>query len=562
MPIDERLVKWSPVDQPIDDRMIQWVPVDSAKEDKQAKPSAALSKTDKIIKGMRDPIDAGAQLLTNALGKALPGVVESGNKLNNWLADKTGMVGRLPEGGVDQQVRDAEKAYQAARAAQGESGIDAYRMLGNLASPANIGAARLLAPAAGAGALGRVASGVAGGVYGGAATPVAQGDFGAEKAKQMALGAGIGGALPMVGSWIASVISPKASTNPNLALLKSEGVEPTIGQTLGGRWNALEEKLQSVPILGDKIANARSNVLDQFNSAAINRAVKPIGQQVEGVGQPAVAKAGNMISDAYEAGKNAMGGFKLDEQALNELSTVKQMAMSLPSKERNQFNGLLDTVQNEISPNGSLLADSWKRLDSKLGKEAGRFSKASDAYQNQLGDAVGELKNILFENAKRANPQAAQLIDNADAAWANLVRVEGAAKAGINAEGVFTPGQLNSSIRQADNSVRNRAVSRGTALMQDLGNAGQQVIGNKIPNSFTTDRALIAGGALGSYLVNPAIPAGLVAGAGLYTQPMQRLLNAALSSRPQAAGLLADKVKNAAPMLAPGLVQVPIGLLQ
>ena len=54
--------------------------------------------------------------------------MSAGNRLNNWLADKTGLVARLPEGGVDQQVREAEAAYQQRRAAAGESGIDWMRL--------------------------------------------------------------------------------------------------------------------------------------------------------------------------------------------------------------------------------------------------------------------------------------------------------------------------------------------------------------------------------------------------------------------------------------------------
>ena len=70
----------------------------------------APSKMEKVARGMRDPIDGGAQLLTNMLP---PGMVQAGNKLNNWLADKTGMVGRLPEGGVDQQVKSQEADFDS-----------------------------------------------------------------------------------------------------------------------------------------------------------------------------------------------------------------------------------------------------------------------------------------------------------------------------------------------------------------------------------------------------------------------------------------------------------------
>ncbi len=104
-------------------------------------------------------------------------------------------------------------------------------------------------------------------------------------------------------------------------------------------------------------------------------------------------------------------------------------------------------------------------------------------------------------------------------------------------------------------------MARGTALMQDLANAGQNVIGNKVPNSFTTDRALIAGGGLGAGFLNPVIPAGLLAGAAGYTPQIQSLLRGLVSSRPQSAEAIAEALRKASPGF--GLVggQVGLGLL-
>jgi hypothetical protein len=140
--------------------------------------------------------------------------------------------------------------------------------------------------------------------------------------------------------------------------------------------------------------------------------------------------------------------------------------------------------------------------------------------------------------------------------------VEGAAKIGKNAEGSFTPGQLNTAIQAADDSVRNRAVARGTALMQDLGNAGQQVLGNRVPNSFTTDRMLIGGAVLGGAgMVSPPVAAGLLGGAAMYTPPAQALLRGLLTSRPQSAKAIADALRQASPMLVPLGAEVGLGLL-
>jgi hypothetical protein len=523
-------------------------------EEYASKPKGeSMSSAEKFGAGLADSIHGGAQLLTKALPQS---IVQAGDKLNNWIADKTGMVARLPEGGVDQQVRQREADYQAKRTQAGESGFDGYRVMGNVLSPANLAIASGL-PAA-ATLAGRVGMGAAGGAATSALNPVTEGDFLTEKSKQVGAGAAFGAAVPAVIGGVSRVVSPQASTNPNVQLLRKEGVTPTVGQSLGGRWNAAEEKLTSVPILGDSISNARGRALEQFNNAAINRSTAPIGQKVNGAGQDAVREAGDAISKVYDQGKNMLGGFKIDQQASTELGTLRTLAQTgLNGRERSVVEGYFkDYLQKP-----ALTAQSFKELDSKLAKDAARYSGSPDVYQQKVGDALAEVRRIVADNAKRANPQAAEVLKKADRAWANLVRVEGASKAGMNNNGMFTPGQLNMAVRQADTSVRDRATARGTALMQDLGNAGQRVLGNKVPNSFTTDRALLAGGSLGSYMIDPTIPAGLLAAGAMYTRPMQALLSGAVAARPQGAQATAQALRQASPFLVPLGAQVGLGLL-
>lgn len=520
-----------------------------------------MSRLDKIMKGVRDPIDGGAQLLTNALPK---GFVQAGDKFNNWLADTTGLVGRLPEGGVDQQVRQDEAAYQAKRKAAGESGFDGYRTIGNVVSPAN-----LAIPTGGAATTlgGRVLAGAASGSASAALAPVTEGDYWQGKRAQIGTGAAAGGAMPLVTGAVSRLVSPKASTNPQLQMLRKEGVQPTIGQTLGGRWNALEEKMQSLPIAGDFIANARTRSLEQFNNAAINRAAGKVGGAVEGTGQSAVREAGDLLSRSYDDALNQIKVVKFDPQFATDLTQLKGMGQSLVTGgmhggPREKFEAVVKDVFEGRMSGGSMLGVTYKKVDSELGALAAKYQKSALASESELGDAFSQLQNLLKQQAMRSNPQAAQALKAADAGWANLVRVEQAAKVGKNAEGMFTPGQLNSAIQQADGSVRGRAVARGTALMQDLGNAGQQVIGNKVPNSFTTDRALIAGGGLGAGLLNPAIPAGLLGTGLMYTPAMQGLLSGAVSSRPESAKAIAEALRKASPRLAPAAAQIGIGLLR
>lgn len=524
-------------------------------ESAAVKTGPAMSRTDKFLTGAADPIHGGAQLLTNMLPK---GMVDAGNSVNNWLADKTGLVARLPEGGVDQQVREREAAYEQQRKAAGESGFDGYRVLGNLFSPANVATNAIMPKVASL--LARMVVGSGFGAVGGALTPVTEeGSFAEQKAMQAGSGALFGGATPAAIGGLSRVISPHASVNPNVQLLKNEGVTPTIGQALGGRWNALEEKATSLPIAGDMISGARARALGEFNEAAINRAVAPVGGKVSGTGQSAVMEAGDVVGGAYDRAKQALGAFKIDRQATGELANLRMMARSgLEGRERTTFEGYF----KDYLRRPALTADSFKELDSKLAKDIGNFTGSNDAYQQKVGEALMEVRRIITDNAKRANPQAAALLKDADKAYANLVRVEGASKAGMNSGGVFTPGQLNLAVRQADKSVRDRATSRGTALMQDLSGAGQQVLGNKVPNSFTTDRALIAGGGLGAYFIDPMIPMGLLGAGAMYTKPMQSLLSGAVTSRPQSAQAMAEALRKASPGF--GLLggQVGAGLLE
>lgn len=504
------------------------------------KPDSAMSR---FATGAADPIHGGAQSLTHVLPE---GVVRAGNQFNNWLADRTGLVAKLPEGGMDQLIKDREAAYSP------PEGFDWARLAGNAATNVAMGAT--LGGVAPASMAGRVATGAGIGGATAALTPVAGGqDFASEKLKQVGAGAAFGAAAPVVAAGVGRIVSPKASVNPDVALLRREGVRPTIGQLLGGRFNALEEKAASLPIAGDAISSARKRALEDFNRAAIKRAVGPVGGSVDDVGQAGVAKAGDLLSDAYESAKSAIKVVRFDNKFAKDFSQLHQMSNSLTPPMKRQFDKVAkETFGGRLSPAGSMLGDTFKKVDSELGQRASRFSSSAVASEQELGDALKQFQALLRDQAMRGNPAAATAMRKADQGWANLVRVEGAAKAAKNSDGLFTPAQLNTAIQTADRSVRKRAVARGESLMQDLGTAGQNVIGNKVPNSFTTDRALIAAGGLGSGYLNPSIPIGLVGGAAAYSPLGQWLLRGAIASRPELAQPVARLLNQTSPMLAPG----------
>lgn len=171
-----------------------------------------------IVRGMRDPLDGSAQLLTHLLPDS---VVQAGNQLNNWLADKTGLVAKLPENGIDGLIRKQEADYQAQRTAAGETGYDVWRIAGNLAATIIPGAgATRLAQSAN---LGRVAQAAASGGLVSALNPVVDGDsFALEKAKQAGIGAIAGAGVQKAIGGISRLISPNAARNPDVQTLVNE----------------------------------------------------------------------------------------------------------------------------------------------------------------------------------------------------------------------------------------------------------------------------------------------------------------------------------------------------
>ena len=550
MPIDPSMVKWddAPTSAPaIDPRMVKWQDVQQ--------PSQPISRMDKVMMGVADPIQGGAQLLTHMLPS---GVVQAGNDLNNWLADKTGLVARLPAGGVDQQTKEREAAYQAQRAAAGESGFDGYRVVGNVLSPANLAiAGKGMQIVNGAKVLG-------GALVGGASAlmnPVSGDDYAAEKGKQVAIGTATGGASSALMGGLSRIISPKASVNPDIALLKSEGVTPTIGQALGGTANKLEQKLTSAPFMGDAIVGARTRALDQFNSAAINRATAPIGVKINQTGAEGVARAQQAISQAYDDALGQIKAVKLDGQFSQDFGQLQQLTRGLTPPMRAKFDQVTANVLGgRAGTTGTMTAETFKRVDSELGNIASKYQGSAVASEKELGDAVAQLGALLKQQAGRSNPQAAQALKAADTAYANLVRVEGAANKSVTSE-LFTPGQLASTVRQADASVRHRANAAGNALMQDLAGAGQRVLGNNVPDSGTAGRMLPFLTGAGAVASPVATGIGLLGGTTLYSKPVQGLLSGLVTSRPEAAQAVGNSLLKAAPGFGPLGAQMGIGLL-
>jgi hypothetical protein len=410
------------------------------------------------------------------------------------------------------------------------------------------------------------------GTYGGAATvgaltgatsgalaPVEGGnDFWGDKAQQVGLGALTGGIASPILRGVSRVISPQVS--PDVQALMSRGVTPTPGQILGGGFARTEEKLTSVPFLGDMIKNAQQRGVQQFNAAAYNEALAPIGQKFSGtVGQEGIEQVANKIGAAYNEVLPKMQ-FKIDPQFHADVMNLSSMAQGLPEAQQKTFLNLLKTqIFNKVGPQGNMDGQALKGVQSELAKAAKGYLGEPSYDQRQLGAAVSALKDAMDSNLMRVNPpELAQKLSNANQAWANFARIRaaGASQGAMNNEGIFTAGQLQNAVRSADKSVGKGATATGNALMQDLSGAGQRVLGSKYPDSGTTGRGLMALLAPAGMMTAPSQTlmtlGGIGAGSLPYTQLGQRAAAALLTSRPQLAQPVGKAVSKLGPVVVTG----------
>lgn len=463
------------------------------------------------------------------------------------------------EGGaqyLDQDLSRQEKQYQAARTAAGDSGMDLYRMGGNVVGGAPIAAA--LPGAAAETAVGRFGAGMLNGATSAASMPALDaqnGGYWTDKAYQTAGGAATGGVLnPMLGGFGAA-ISPKI--DPAAKSLMDEGITPTIGQILGGRAKTTEEKLTSIPLIGDAISNAYGRGLEQFNNVALNRALEPIGETTTKIGRDGIDEVATKLGDAYN---KVLPNLSLNINQ-NIAQGVANAGANLPTTEAMMFNDILQKQFNKYGGlNGTLTGDQIKSIESELGNMAKGYRGDASYDKKQLGTSISGAQDVIRTELANQNPTFGPQLQAINQGYANFARLRGAASA-VKEDGPFTPNQLASAIRQQDKSAGKGQFARGNAMMQDLSDPAVGVLANKFPESGTFARHAIeaaAAGLLGhSAGASPEtmLAGGTAAALGslpYLTPTTQKIAAALLTKRPPGAGAVSDFAQSMAPFVSAG----------
>lgn len=388
----------------------------------------------------------------------------------------------------------------------------------------------------------------------GATTPIETGETGQQfyeqKAERLpmdvALGAG-GGAL---GERFASMLRPRIK--PEVQQLVDKGVNLTPAQITGGYLKSFEDKMTSIPIIGDVINFARTKGIEEFNKAAFKQVLEPIkGKVPDNVGREGVRLVKKEITKAYNDVLPKIT-FVRDADLETKLANVGSQIDGLTADNATKVTNTVNKILNDYTIDGKIEGKTFKIVEEKLGKLAKQFGSSGNTDERLMGEAYQKMIGDIRESLARNNPEYAERLANINTAFSRYARIR-AAGSMANTTEMFSPAQLSAAVRRTDISSGKDKYATGTAIMQDLADAAEKVLPNKYPESGTAGRLLTpfaiggAGGAAASGLINPYVATAL--GVGTLPYFARGATTSLMARRPEWAQQLADTIRSGSPFL-------------
>ncbi len=544
-------------------------PVEESQSTPVTEPQTDSAIDSGFLKGIKDPIDAGAQLLPRVLSFLTSAGGLKPNELSNFFRSEAER--------VDALVKTEEEQYQKER---GEEGFDTNRLLGNILNPANIAVG--LRAAQGAKALGKTGQTLISGGAVGSLTPVTDTDnFVKEKAKQAGIGA-VGGVVGEKVIGVAGkVLAPGTKAMQEMRKL---GVTGTLGQKLGGMFKSMEEFAKFIPIIGGAIDEKQASQVFNFNKGIISNTLAKIdskalinfnklGDETKQTGIEGIKYLKKYLNDSYNNIYNTSGlkfNFnqktgqqlldKLNKQGLNSLDDIKEVQkfidkeisqrtfLSSDSQKINQkgIEIILPKKVNELT--GKQYKEIDKILRKKISANLEKNTSLANAYlaiKDTLKDNFYEQnKNVVYKTLDKTQKNAVESLRAIDEGYSKLVAMitaSGDLKI-KNTAGLFTPETYRKAIRDTDLSRMKQGylfdtrpgAKEAKEAVEMLGNDAEFYRGREALTRlgrFTTFGGLGGAGVAGADIATTG-GLGIVGGRLLYTDAGQKLFDLILMARP------------------------------
>lgn len=318
----------------------------------------------RLLQGARDPIDAAAQLLP----RGLEFVSSVGGLAPNPVSEFFGSEAQR----VDKGISEAEAKYNEARRATGQDGFDAARLVGNIASPANLAISARI-PMLSKTIAGRFGGGVATGMAGGALQPVdmSGGDnFAATKIGQTVIGGVTGGvATPILGKMGDFVARKLAETSNSPTLVRLQDVAKEFAESSGLNWFALRPNEQT------ELVSAAQKAAEQYKG--IDPKVAGRIKDFESLGMPYTLGQVTREPMQFATEKNLTQvpgvGDPLRERFMAQNAMLQKTIGGLAQgANEQQFagNALVNSLRNYDNTLAKQVGDAYKLARESVGKDA------------------------------------------------------------------------------------------------------------------------------------------------------------------------------------------------
>jgi hypothetical protein len=303
----------------------------------------------------------------------------------------------------------------------------------------------------------------------------------------------------------------KTAARPEARQLIDRGVTPSPAQLfdgpVGNVARSVEDKLTSLPIVGDVLTYSRGRTIGRFGNEAINDALGPLAPvsgplkgamdawqrakglstgRIGGMGDEAVEAAQRRVSAAYDS---ALDGMRVEAPSIRDAmgKTVRDMIGSdgvtpIALLDKKQAAQVAQFMDQRIRPlmAADLDGAAAKRIDSEIGHYARKYSRSPNPGDHPMGDAFYALQtHWRTAMTEGTTGEASVLLNSANKAYMHLLPIVKAADRAAAHGGKFTPHQLN----RAATSYRQEPTA--------LTDAAQAVLPSRVPDSGTTGRMLL-----------------------------------------------------------------------
>jgi len=250
-------------------------------------------------------------------------------------------------------------------------------------------------------------------------------------------------------------------------LTEKYGIDLTPGQLSGNV--ARERSVAGIPIAGPQVQARRNESLAQFNKAAFDDALAPLGTQVDTVGQKGIEQAQEVVSTAYREALDPV--FVQFDQPFSQAIRGKPYNNLLKLRDIGpELAQQVDDIVQRYTVGGTGMTGEGLQNALQEIETLSRSYKQDPRWANRIKPALDDISDGVSGLLERQFPENFERFVDANTAYRNLSILENAVTRASSEGGtLFGPSTLRSATSQGTNRFGGkRANARGDRPFNEL----------------------------------------------------------------------------------------------